>query len=909
MKNLLLITLLLTLIINNTYAQCGVNELEVRVEITTDAYGSETYWTLTDLMGTVVMQGGQGGVYQNNISYADSLCVPVDGCFFFEIYDTYGDGIFAPAGYQLYVNEILVSSGADDIKGYAAEIASCPNACNMTLNALHDLNEHINETITLSASELTLIRNTFVNFSYCLADSEPMILLAKSVVENYDNQIGALFTTPNTEFGFSKDAASAPGMEVERAMLALQQGIFDYVFTPDMYTNYPQHINGWKFNSCVVFPGYVDPPADSSKSNPVLIRANFEDPDGMNPYYDINGDGTNHALRPTGLYLSPGSVASVIVPDSLVGQGYYVRVGSHEWDLTDRSNFYRLDRISKKFPIDSTTIEVFNPLGGAISVLVPFGANDGIINVSVSNGVEAPFFSLKSFYETSDFDAELSKPGPWAVFETDNVMFTIPKHSIVPGQYDLMQAMLDWEMAVRGVNSILARQIIPDKHNMYMIADLDIRFGAYSIGYPMSNTPLRYTEVPGPAYFINGPGPDDETNFHETGHALAISKFAGEEEALVNFPYIMAMNYGLNTDLNEAVNYSFVPNTFDIDKTATHRMVSNTFGSERNISNTTKDEVRYQHRGYGHYFEIVNLFGWCPLRNFWKQELIDFENGINHGINDQDIDSRILRMSVAAQADLRPLFHVFGILPQDSIALHDTMVQLGVLPSLTIYNRLQNYFDLIPGDSIAFVNYALYVYPDLHTNGPIEDPDYGVGWHYLKSLTYNASEAQSRSDILQSIIDRYYTNGKPASDENPDVCCLLDTLDVTIVNEEIIVTGGVKPYDISIDTTGNVKSVKVVDFDGCESTAQYTLTSLPEANFADIKIYPNPASTEIHIDVTESSSPIEILRIVSITGQVLNHYLNPNGKIDISTLPEGLYILQIELASGIKINKRVLILR
>jgi hypothetical protein len=64
--------------------------------------------------------------------------------------------------------------------------------------------------------------------------------------------------------------------------------------------------------------------------------------------------------------------------------------------------------------------------------LVPYGANDGIVEISVKNGVEAPFFSLKSFYETPDFNAELNKPGPWAVFETENVMFTIPKHSIVP---------------------------------------------------------------------------------------------------------------------------------------------------------------------------------------------------------------------------------------------------------------------------------------------------------------------------------------------------------------------------------------------------------------------------------------------------------------------------------------------
>lgn len=910
MKRLRLISFLLTLLTGSGFAQCGINELEVRVGIFTDNWGYETSWTLTDLTGTVILQGGQGGVYGNNTSYADSICVPADGCFFFEIYDTYGDGILAPDGYELYVDDMLVSSGANDINNYAIKVVNCSDSCGLTLNALNDLHAHINGTITLTASDLTLIRNIFVQFPDCLAENESDILLCKSVVEDYDNQNGALFTTPNTENGFSKDPAVAPGLELERAMLALQQGIFDRVFTPEVYADYPQHIDGWKFNSCYVFPGYVDPPADSSLSHSVLIRANFEDPDGMNPYFDINFERMEHALRPTGLYLSPGSVVSVTVPDSLVGHDYWVRVGSHDWDLTERTEFKRLDRISRRFPIDSTTIAVFNPLGGAISILVPYGANDGIVEVSVSNGTEAPFFSLKSFYETPDFNAELSKPGPWAVFETDNVMYTIPKHSIVPGEYDLKQTLQDWETALRGVNSILARQIIPDKHNMYMIADVDIRFEAYSIGYPMSNTPLNYTDVPGPAYFIDGPGPDDETNFHETGHALAMSKFPGEEEALVNFPYIMAMNYGLNQDLNEAVNYSFVPNTYDIDKTVTHRMVSNTFGSERDISNTTTDEVRYQHRGYGHYFEIVNILGWCPLRNFWKQEFIDFEHGIDYGIY-QDIDSRIIRMSVAAQADMRPLFHVFGILPQDSIALQDTLAQIGVVPSLALYNRLQSYFDLIPEDNTAFINYALSVYPNLYTDGPTEDPDYGVGWHYLKSLTYDAAEAQDRVEILQSIIDLYYPNGKPADHGNPDVCCLLDTMSITMVNQEIIVTGGVKPYDISMETNGNIKTVTVVDFDGCETTVQYTLTGLSEQGIEEMRIYPNPASTEIYIDLTGSSNSniIEGLQIVSMNGQVLKNYGENNRIIDISALIEGLYILQINLSDGEQINKRVLILR
>jgi hypothetical protein len=904
MKNILLISFLLTLYTGYSFAQCGANQVEVKVDILTDPWGEETYWTLSDLQGTIVLQGGQGGVYLNNTSYSDSICVSSSSCLFFEIYDTWGDGIYAPNGCEVYVDGTLVYSGANDIGLYASTILNCSDSCVLVLDALNDLQDHINANFTLSPNDLTYIKTIFTLFPECLASSEANILLSKSVVEDYDNVFGAMFTTPNTQNGFYKDPIASPGMELERAMIALQQGILDQIFTSDVYDAFPQHINGWKYGACTTFPGFVAPPADSTIGVSVPIRANFEDPDGMNPYYEINGDGTDHALRPTGLYLSPGSVATVTVPDSLVGQDYWIRVGSHDWDLTNRDMFLRFDRISKKFLINSNTIEVFNPLGGAISILVPYGADDDIVQVTVNNGVEAPFFSLKSFYETTDFNAELSKPGPWAVFETDNVMFTIPKHSIVPGQYNLMQAMQDWETALRGMNSILARQIIPDKHNMYMIADVDIRAGVYSIGYPMSNTPLNYTDVPGPAYFLNGPGPDDEINFHELGHALALSQFSGEEEALVNFPYVMALNYGLGVDLNEAVANSLGTNTIDIDNAAIHRLISSTFGSARIILDSTTNEVRYQHRGYGHYFEIVNMLGWCPLRNFWKQEAIDFENGINYGSND---DKRIVRMSVAAQADLRPLFHVFGIIAQDPVALQDTLNQLGIQPSLAIYNRLQDYLDLIPQDNAEFVNYAIDVYPDLYTAGPTANPDYGVGWFYLKSLSYNTAEAQIRTNTLQSIINLYYPNGQPAGG-NTNLCCLLDTLQINMVNQEVIVTGGVEPYQISIDTTGNVMSVTVVDFDGCGSTNQFTLTSLTEEDPQGIKIYPNPASTEIYIDLTGCNEQIENLRIVSINGQVLIQ----SGKADlinVSALSEGVYILQIELAGGEKISKKVLILR
>ena len=904
MKKSLLVSFILTLFTNFSFAQCPNGQVEIRVDILTDNYGYENYWTLSYESGDVIMQGGQGGVYENFTNYSETTCVPEATSVIFEIFDEYGDGIFAPGGYWLYVDNLLVSNGSDDIGSYATFTTNTP--CE-TSEALIDLQNHINSNNTLTETELLAIRDVFLAQPQCLTNEE-FIVLAKSVIEEYDSLVGPLFSTPNTVNGFSKDPVAAPGLGMERAMVALQQAILDFVMTPEVYAEYPEHIDGWIFNTSHTFPGYVDPPADPSVSHSMQIRANFNDPAGTNPHLNINGDQTNHALRPTGLYLAPGSIATITVPNSLVGQGYYVRVGSHEWDLGIRPKFYRLDRITKKFPIDTSTIEVFNPFGGAISILVPYESDSGIVEISITNGVESPFFSLKSFYETPNFNTELSKPGPWAVFETDNVMFTIPSHSIVPGQYDLMQTLIDWDTALQGVNSIMAREIVSDKHNMYMIADITIRHNVYSIGYPMSNTPLSFTDVPGPAYFMNGPGPDDETNFHESGHALAMTKFPGEVEAIVNFPYIMAMNYGLNEDLNEAVKHSFVPNTFDIDKTVTHRLVSNTFGSERDISNTTTDEVRYQHRGYGHYFEIVNILDWCPLRNFWKQEFIDFENGIDYGINNQDIDSRILRMSAGAQVDLRPLFHVFGILPEDSISLQEDLDQLDITPSEAIYNRLQDYFTLIPEDNAAFVWYALNVYPNLYTDGPTANPDYGVGWHYQKSLTYDTIEAQERIESLQSIIELYYPNGEPSS-ETPDVCCLLDTMSIDVVDEEIIVIGGVAPYEITIDINGNIQVVTVIDFDGCETTAEFPILGLSDELIDGIKIYPNPASTDIHIDLIDSSLQIKTLQLISQNGQLINEYQKSDRILDITFINTGIYILNIELTDGSQMNKRIIIFR
>jgi len=889
-------------------AQCLPTETKITVQINTDQWGEETHWTLSDLSKTILIQGGQGGVYDDLSSYTDSICLPTNGCYFFRIYDSWGDGIVYPGFCHVFENGNLVYSGSNNIGSFDEVSIQCSDSCNLVLQALTRLRSHLDSNALLSGQELLNIRNIFQQYPTCLSTSDSIVVLTKNTLYEYEQQHGALFVEPNTRNGFSKDESLSPGLELERAILALQQGAFDYIFTPDFYSIHPKIIRYWAFASSAAFPGVAPVPTDSTKELFVSVLASCTDPDGANPYFGINAEGTDHALRPTGWYLAPGTVAQITVPMELIGRDFYIRVGSHEWDLTERSDFRRFDRISKKFPIVQTTTEIFNPFGGAISILIPYGADLDLVEIKSTNVLETPYFSLKNSDDTIHFNDQLNKPGPWAVFETENVLFTIPKHSIVPGQYDIKKVLTDWETALRGLNSILSRQIIPDKHTMYMIADADIRTGVYSIGYPMSNTPLSYYDTLGPVYFLNGPGPDDEVNFHELGHALAISKFVGEEEALVNVPYIMALNYGLGVDFEEAVRYSFVPNTFNTDNTVTHRLVSNTFGTKRDVSNTTTDEVRYQHRGYGHYLEIVRMLGWCPLRNFWRREFLDAERGINHGINDQDTDDRIVRMSVAAGVDLRPVFHVFGLLPEDSLSVQDSLLHHNIHPSSAVYDRIQAYFGLIPQDPLAFEQYALSVYPNLYTEGPQSDPDYGVGWHYQKSLTYSIVEAQNRTDILNDIVQLYFPDGPPSDSIVQETCCVQDSLKLIGSNNQWEVKGGVPPYTIISDTTDTRVKVTAIDYNGCSTEVSYSFYTPIDEVVEGVKIFPNPSNSEVFITTNGIKNRIVLVQLLSLSGQAISPPQKSN-RIDVSSLRSGVYIVRIEWSDGTVQSERIIVLR
>ena len=80
------------------------------IEIVTDVWYSETSWDLVNMdTGDLVASIAQGDLTEASISYTWDFEIP-HGNYSFTIYDSFGDGIYAPGGYALYLDGVSIYS-------------------------------------------------------------------------------------------------------------------------------------------------------------------------------------------------------------------------------------------------------------------------------------------------------------------------------------------------------------------------------------------------------------------------------------------------------------------------------------------------------------------------------------------------------------------------------------------------------------------------------------------------------------------------------------------------------------------------------------------------------------------------------------------------------------------------------
>lgn len=648
------------------------------------------------------------------------------------------------------------------------------------INQLNMVKSHILETSTLTSEEFQSISNT-INTDYTLfTDNIEVVKSALEIIELYESNKGALFTRGTTTLGgFSR---TATGFDLENMMLLIMQSVLDYSYTETNILTYPEVFNNKLFQTSSFFPGAVAPPTDPLVNYTIKINGSHLRKPGTQANYL-----TEDARRPTGCYLAPGSIAKVTVPSSLIGVGASILVGAHTWDLSKKSTIKRMDRVTKKYDINSTTITIANPLGGGIYINIPYFSDFGIIDITLENVVRSPYYANTVANKTSLSDwqnIERLRAAPWTDFETDKIMIQVPT-SWIYALDDPETPFKDWDMAMDGISELLGRPLIRSKTVVYAQVDVIKRGSANFPGYPQSNVTYNpYINYKGnhDNYLINGPRNERgyliNIFFHEQGHAEKIYKFKGEIESFVNFLWVPIYNKKFGIELNQAFEDSFSAYGLfhSIEEAAISWMISENFREGNPMSTTTgyyRQEFSYQPRGHAKYADLVRLFNWEALESFYAKTSESYENGIldyDSNVNAVPTDDRLLRMSQAAGYDLRPLIHFWGIHPNDFNSLEAEIINSGLKKSTAIYDQLSYYKTIVPMDNQAFRDFGLEDYTEEKIlNSTFYDyvsQSYNQGFLKKWWNDYGTTEGESAVNEIQNIIDLYFPDGRPEEDAN-----------------------------------------------------------------------------------------------------------------------------------------------
>ena len=634
------------------------------------------------------------------------------------------------------------------------------------------LKNHILNSPALTSTEIAAHKATIDTHKALFSGSYAVMEAGFDLVETYDTTpgFGPLWINRGN---FNRNSVVT---DIHWTIYNVMQYIMDESYTVENVTSYENLFDGFKFECSSYFPGEVDPPADPEVTHTATIDASYLEVWGHNTMYTLSP-----ARKPTGTYLAPGSIVTITVPQSIVAKSYTVRVGTHSWDNSNRPIMRRLDRSSIVYRIDSTEVKVASPLGGSIYIEVPYLSDVGIIDVDIKNAVRSPFFSAKSFHATNLAEwqnTERHHPGPWADFQSEKFMMTLPTIWIYNFD-DPVTLMADWNKAMDAMNDLMGYPS-QNKETMYPQVDLQNRSSVLAPGYPSCNASYNpngnYNDGNANNYFLKGPQYAPDFLFHEEGHGYLFVKFPGEMESTVNLLHVPVWHRKFGYDLDYAFaasrGYHGNPNR-TLDNTAVAWMTSFNF-SPREVPMHTAEKA-YQLKGHAKFVDIARLFGWEGLNAFWYSINVDYENGIIWSKHGSDIDDLILRWSQSVGVDLRPLFHFWGTHPVNPGALEAAIEAENLLPSVEIYNLLNRYKILVPADNAAFQTFAFNWWGhEPSINGFWTETEHARQWDTQIRREQDALDQQRPNGeiyvedsaaeiraVIDGLLDLYFPDGTP----------------------------------------------------------------------------------------------------------------------------------------------------
>lgn len=587
------------------------------------------------------------------------------------------------------------------------------------LNAFSALQGHIDGSATLTGTQIEANKLIIDTNKSIFGDTANAITASFNLVSAYESQYGPMWSKGSpTENGYSR--RDALDSDIHWAMFHTMQYIVDDTYNPTNIASHQGLLDGYKFGSADVVPGPVTASNNPNATHTVSIDGSFLNTFGRNTMHWAEPD--RNARKATGTYLAPGSIATITVPQALVNAGYKIRVGGQSWDFSNKNPVDRLDRVSLVYDIDNTSMQVASPLGGNIYIEVPFEADAGVVDIDFQNVVRSPFFSMQDHHATTQNEwqnTERNHYAPWTDLQSEKFMLTVPT-GWVYAMDDPQSLMEDWDKAIDITNTLMGFDTDRGKATLYEAVDVRIRSGAYAPGYPTVNTtydPLRNNDASdwntaGNAYngtsgnhLVNGPSvTGSHILFHELGHAYLFPKLPGETEAVVNLLHVPVFHEGFGYDIDTAFRTSRgYNNTYmTLDTTAITWMTSFNF-FVRDVP-MHQLEKQYQLKGHAKFVEVARLYGWDAIGDYYRS--YNAVDDVNGGRYNTGIDGHLLALSEATGEDITPLFHFWGIHPENISSLQSDLNAAGVAKSRLIYALLKHYKTLVPKDNQAFRDHA-----------------------------------------------------------------------------------------------------------------------------------------------------------------------------------------------------------
>ena len=348
--------------------------------------------------------------------------------------------------------------------------------------------------------------------------------------------------------------------------------------------------------------------------------------------------------RSTGLYASAGEKISVKVPDSLLGQGYSLRIGCHTDSLYHLDKWMRAPEITRTVPIKTALTETSSGFGGLIYIVVPAKAEGGAaFSVTIAGGVPAPLFVLG---KTTDeqWKEIVKRPAPWTELACKGVVLCCPTEAArtIRNPTELMSY---WQK-VSDVEDELSNVGKDRKRPERIVADVQISAGYMHSGYPImvpvsaALEMVTYTRLKWPGWGF----------YHEIGHNHQKPEwtFEGTTEVTNNVFSLYCFEAALGKP-----------------KTTGHTAVSEEAQKEHWLKHK-KAGVPYAtwkkdpFLALTTYLQLIDGFGWDAVKAYFDS-YNDSTFGPLPTNDDEKRDQFMVRYSKVTKKNLGPFFDAWGI--------------------------------------------------------------------------------------------------------------------------------------------------------------------------------------------------------------------------------------------------------